>query len=90
MTGSLRQVLVAGHGAPALVRANGLVHLAPDRALQDRLWADPSLVAAAVEELLRLHTPNQGFARTVVEDVELGGRLLAAGAGHRVVHVGEP
>ncbi|MDY7102149.1 MAG: cytochrome P450 [Actinomycetota bacterium] len=79
VAGSLRQVLVAGHGAPALVMANGLVHLARDRALQDRLRADVSLVPAAVEELLRLHTPNQGFARTVVAEVEVGGETLAPG-----------
>lgn len=77
--GSFRQILIAGHGAPALVLASALGHLADDPDLQDQLRGDPSLVPAAVEELLRLHTPNQGFARTVLHDVELGGRLLPAG-----------
>jgi cytochrome P450 len=78
--GSLRQILVAGHGAPALALAAAIGHLAGDPDLQDLLRGRPSLVPAAVEELLRLHTPNQGFARTVQRDVVLGGRAIPAGA----------
>ena len=77
--GSLRQILVAGHGAPALVLAAAIGHLAGDPELQQRLRCEPALVPAAVEELLRLYTPNQGFARTVQRDVELGGRTIPAG-----------
>jgi cytochrome P450 len=77
--GGLRQILVAGHGAPALVMTAAIGHLAGDADLQDHLRADPTLVPAAVEELLRLHTPNLGFARTVTRDVEVGGRTIPAG-----------
>jgi cytochrome P450 len=80
VVGSLRQILVAGHGAPALVLAAAVGHVAGDGALQRSLRRRPALVPAAVEELLRLHTPNQGFARTVQRDVELGGRTIPAGA----------
>jgi cytochrome P450 len=80
VVGSLRQILVAGHGAPSLVLAAAVGHVAGDDALQRALRSRPGLVPAAVEELLRLHTPNQGFARTVQRDVELGGRTIPAGA----------
>ncbi|GAA0904607.1 hypothetical protein GCM10009557_80170 [Virgisporangium ochraceum] len=33
----------------------------------------------AVEELLRLHTPNQGFARTATRDTRVGGQAVRAG-----------
>jgi cytochrome P450 len=43
------------------------------------LRADPSLVPAAVEEMLRWHTPVMHFRRTAREDCELGGQAIAAG-----------
>jgi cytochrome P450 len=80
VAGSVRQIIVAGHGAPALVLANAIGHLADDAALHDRLRREPERIADAVEELLRLHTPNQGFARTVMADVDIGGRVVPAGS----------
>jgi cytochrome P450 len=77
--GSLRQIVVAGHGAPALVLASAALHLAGDAALQARLRAEPGLVPSFAEEMLRLHTPNVGFARTATRPVRLGGRDVAAG-----------
>ena len=77
--GSLRQIVVAGHGAPALLLASAALHLAGDAALQERLRAGPGLVPAFAEEMLRLHTPNVGFARTAARPVRLGGRDIAAG-----------
>lgn len=77
--GSLRQIVVAGHGAPALVLASAALHLAGDAGLQERLRADPGLVRAFAEEMLRLHTPNVGFARTATRPVRLGDRDIAAG-----------
>ncbi len=44
-----------------------------------RLWADPSLVDGAVEEMLRWWTPVVHFRRTAAVDTELGGRTLRAG-----------
>ncbi len=77
--GSLRQIVVAGHGAPALLLASAALHLAGDAGLQERLRADPGLVPACAEEMLRLHTPNVGFARTATRPVRLGDRDIAAG-----------
>jgi len=37
---------------------------------------DPSMIRAAVEELLRLTTPVQGLARTTTSAVEIGGKTI--------------
>jgi cytochrome P450 len=77
--GTIRQVLVVGIIAPTVMIGSIAVHLSRDQALQSRLRAEPALIPAAVEEFLRLYTPYRGFARTAVEDVEIGGRAIAAG-----------
>ena len=74
--GTLRQVIVAAHVGPALAMASAIKHLAEDRDLQGELRRDPAKIAAAVDELLRLHTPNTGFARTPTCPVEIGGQRI--------------
>lgn len=54
-----------------------LLQSSPDQ--RRRLAGDPSLLANAVEELLRLTSPVQGLARTPTRDVELHGRTIPAG-----------
>jgi cytochrome P450 len=54
-------------------------HLALDRALQERLRGEPSLVPIAIEEILRLSGPLVLNFRLAKRDVELGGRQIAAG-----------
>ncbi|GAB2927161.1 cytochrome P450 [Nonomuraea fastidiosa] len=76
---TVRQTVVAGIGAPHAVLGSAAVHLSRDPALQDRLRADPGLLPAAIEELLRLYAPYRVFARTATRDVELGGRTIRAG-----------
>ncbi|WP_422059702.1 cytochrome P450 [Sphingopyxis sp.] len=44
-----------------------------------RLVEDPSLIPAAVNELLRWHSPVFQMARTATQDVEIGGVTIAAG-----------
>ncbi len=78
-TGSLRQIVVAGHGAPALAIASAVEHLGGDAQLQDRWRARPDELGAGADELLRLHTPNVGFARTATRPTVLGGRSIVAG-----------
>ena len=43
------------------------------------LRADPSLMPAAVDEMLRWWTPVMTFRRTAVSDCELGGQAISAG-----------
>ena len=56
-----------------------VLHLAREPHLRDALVADPSLVAPAVEELLRFETPVTMVIRIIKEDCELGGVQLRAG-----------
>ncbi len=79
VAGSIRQLLIAAHVAPTAALASAALHLADHPELQARLRAEPELVPAAVEELLRVYAPNQGFARMAVADVEVRGRTIAAG-----------
>jgi len=44
-----------------------------------RLLADQDLLTNAIDEWLRMWPPAQGIARTVMRDVELGGRQLRTG-----------
>ncbi|WP_328278540.1 cytochrome P450 [Sphingobium sp.] len=76
IVGTIRQVLVVGIIAPSVIIGSIAVHLGRDRALQDQLRADRSLVPAAIEEFLRLYTPYRGFARTAVEDVTVRGQII--------------
>jgi cytochrome P450 len=79
VAGSLRQLLVAAHVAPVALTGSAVLHLARDPDLQASLRAAPDELPAALEELLRLYAPNQGFARTATHDVELRGRAIRAG-----------
>ena len=45
----------------------------------DRLAADPALLPAAVEEVLRWTTPVTSFLRTAVIDTDLGGVTISSG-----------
>jgi cytochrome P450 len=48
-------------------------------AAQDALRADPALMPAAAEEMLRWWTPVMTFRRTATADCELGGQRIRAG-----------
>jgi cytochrome P450 len=79
IAGSLRQLLIAAHVAPTALLASAVDHLARDPELQDRLRAETALVPVAVQELLRLYAPNQGFARTATRDLEVRGCRIREG-----------
>jgi cytochrome P450 len=72
-------LLVAGFETTVNLIGNGTVALLGDPGGWDRLRRDPALVPAAVEEMLRYDSPVQLTARTATEDVEVGGRVIAAG-----------
>ena len=57
-----------------------LVHyLADHAALQQQLRAEPDLLPAAIEEILRLHGPLVANRRVTTCPVDIGGRRLASG-----------
>lgn len=54
-------------------------YLALNPGLQARLRAEPSLLPAAIDEILRLDAPLMSNRRITTRPVEIGGRHLAAG-----------
>lgn len=59
--------------------AHGLDVLDQDRELRARLVADPAVTTAAVEEVLRTHSPTLGLARTAMDDAVIGGQQIRRG-----------
>ncbi|GAA1004967.1 cytochrome P450 [Streptomyces sp. F-3] len=74
-------LLIAGHETTANMISLGtytlLLH--PERLAE--LRADPSLLPAAVEELLRLLSIADGLLRQATEDIEVAGTTIRAGDG---------
>jgi cytochrome P450 len=68
--------MVGGQETTTNLIGNGVLTLLRHPAELARLRADPSLIPAAVEELLRYESPSQHTARLAPADVELGGRLI--------------
>jgi cytochrome P450 len=54
--------------------------LAVDEALRHRLSADPSLIGAFVDQVVRLEGPIPGVPRVTTQDVEVAGVTIPAGA----------
>jgi len=65
-------LLVAGNETTRHLLSGGIIALAQNRDQRAALAADPSSIPGAVEECLRWVTPIHQFARTVVEDTEVG------------------
>ncbi|WP_216892213.1 cytochrome P450 [Nocardia alni] len=76
----LVQFLVAGNETTTNMITSIMFRLAGDKALQDRVRADPSLIPSLVDEMLRLESPTQGMFRVATKDVVLGGQAIPAGA----------
>ncbi|TDW15171.1 cytochrome P450 [Kribbella kalugense] len=77
-------LLIAGHETTANMIALGTLALLehPEQLAVLRETDDPSVVASAVEELLRyLNITHNGRRRAVLEDIELHGQVIKAGDG---------
>jgi cytochrome P450 len=71
--------VVAGHETTVGGIGGLMYFLAKVPGLQERLTADPSLIANAVEESLRLESPVQGMGRTIVDGARVHGQQFADG-----------
>lgn len=78
MQGAMRQLLVAGHVAVTMMMSSAAFHLGRAPELQALLREQPERIDAAVDELLRLYTPNQGFCRASTQENELFGETIPA------------
>lgn len=77
---TLRVLYLAGFVTTTGLIGNGLHALLRHRNQQRRLWADPALIPAAVEEMLRYDTPVTVIRRLVTEPIVLDGTPLEPGA----------
>jgi cytochrome P450 len=75
----VRQMLVAGNETTTNTLTAGVLRMARDSALIDRLRAEPERISSFVEETLRLETPVQGQFRRAAADTELAGVPIAKG-----------
>jgi cytochrome P450 len=74
------QLLLAGNETTASALGSGMLMLAEDPALQERLREDPSLVPSFAEEVLRVAAPVLGLPRIVTKDTRIGSVDIPAGA----------
>jgi cytochrome P450 len=72
-------LLAAGYDTTAKVLSGALVAFAAHPEQRALLVADPGLVPAAIEEVLRWRSPVQAIPRRAVGDTELGDVAIAAG-----------
>jgi cytochrome P450 len=80
LVGNFILLTSAGHETTANTIASSVVLLLRDRADWDRVVSDESLIEGAVEEALRLEGAQRFMVpRVAVEDVQVGGRTIAAG-----------
>ncbi len=74
-------LMLAGHDTTSNLIGSATVALIENPEQTERLRSDPTLLATAVEELLRYTTPVPcGAARTLLDDVEIEGTTLPTGA----------
>jgi pimeloyl-[acyl-carrier protein] synthase len=71
--------MVGGLETTTNLIGNGVLTLLRHPEELKRLQQDPSLIPAAVEEMLRYESPSQHTGRLAPEDVELGGKLIRKG-----------
>jgi len=68
--------MVGGQETTTNLIGNGVLTLLRNPSEMERLRSDSSLIASAVEELLRYESPSQHTARLAPTDVELGGKQI--------------
>ena len=69
-------LLLAGHITTTLLLGNAILCLEEHPAAQDALRADPRAIPAAIEEVLRYHSPFAASARVTATEVQLGGQVI--------------
>jgi cholest-4-en-3-one 26-monooxygenase len=72
-------LMAAGNDSTKATYCSGMRALLEDRAQWQQLLDDPSLVAGAVEESLRMFPAFSHFRRTATRDIELGGQQIKEG-----------
>jgi cytochrome P450 len=71
--------MVGGQETTTNLIGNGVLTLLRNPGEMKRLQEDPSLIPAAVEEMLRYESPSQHTGRLAPQDVTLGGKVIHKG-----------
>jgi cytochrome P450 len=71
--------MVGGQETTTNLIGNGVLTLLRNPDQKQKLHDDPSLVPAAIEEMLRYESPSQQTARICPADTEMGGQLIRKG-----------
>lgn len=71
--------LIAGHHNTSSAFASLLYHVTSKPAIRDRLIAEPDLVPKAVEEAVRIDTPQGHFFRTTTTEATMSGTTIPEG-----------
>jgi pimeloyl-[acyl-carrier protein] synthase len=71
--------MVGGLETTTNLIGNGVLTLMRHPAELKRLQQDPSMIPAAVEEMLRYESPSQHTGRLAPQDIELGGKAIRKG-----------
>ncbi len=69
----------AGHEIVAHLLSNSLLSIVPGSDDWDRLCSDPSLIPNALEEVIRVNSPQIGWRRITTRDTTLGGIDIPTG-----------
>ncbi|MFE5704764.1 cytochrome P450 [Rhodococcus koreensis] len=80
MLGLVAQLVAAGADTTRSLITSGTMLLCQHPAIANRLREKPSDIPLFVEEVLRAESPVQGLFRVAVEDTEVGGVSVPAGA----------
>ena len=72
-------VIIAGHETTTHLIGSGLVLLLEDPARWQASREHPELIPQAIEEILRLRGPVQGFIRTTTQEVTVGDKIMPPG-----------
>jgi len=77
IVGFVGLLLVAGHITTTALLGNSVLTLDEHPGAAAELRADPTLLPAAIEEVLRYRSPFPRLVRRAARDVELGGQAIA-------------
>lgn len=72
-------MMLAGHATTTAAISNFVFRVADDQSLQAFLRANPERIPDALEESLRMDSPQQALLRKCTVDTELGGQTIKAG-----------
>jgi len=79
LVSNINILLSTGHETTTHLIGNGLLALLQHPEQMQRLQVQPSLLASAIEEMLRYDNPVQITYRSALEDAEINGELIRKG-----------